>query len=356
MATYNFGSGSLTRAKRVPADSSMLQSPLTGHRASIAAVKVQQHLARRVGGNASGCSPGRGSDLLLSSTLARRSRSTPLAQRGATRSAKLARQRSRDPSATGPINRPSTVAIMSATGGLAGAPSVSDELQAQVRFALSRTSHGKRVLNPPPRCGAWRKRGVAAHNASRFEMYYKAGVIPCNVEHGANCNRLTWTTPLSELNMAKFLPMFFDGVRAKGHPYNFIATTGVTDMLNFIREHGEAGRVLGCLGELVHHMRVTLNMRETKLILYVLTCLRSLLDSGPEVGPALTPFYRRLLPVLNLYWRKRRNLGDRTDYAQAKNSDLGVMVQRTVEMMERTGSPDASMWIKYHIPTYESVL
>ena len=352
-ATYNFGGGSLTRAKRVLPDRNSLQSPLTGHRASIAAVKVQQKLARRVGGSASGCSPGRGNDLLLSSTLAKRS--TPLAKRAALRSASSARQRSRDPTATGPVNRPSTAAIMSITGGL-DSPKVADELQAQVRFALARTAHGKRVLNPPPRCGAWRSRGVAAHNASRFEMYYKAGVVPCNVEHGANCNRLTWTTPLANLNMAKFLPMFFDGVRAKGHPYNFIATTGVTDMLNYIREHGEAGRVLGCLGELVHHMRVTLNMREPKLVLYVLTCLRSLLDSGPEVGPALTPFYRRLLPILNMYWRARRNLGDRTDYAQAKNDDIGVMVQRTVEMMERTGSPDASMWIKYHIPTYESVL
>ena len=82
--------------------------------------------------------------------------------------------------------------------------------------------------------------------------------------------------------------------------------------------------------------------------------LRSLLHSGPEVGPAMTPYYRRLLPVLNLYWRNQRNLGDRTDYAQQKQNDLGATIQQTVELMEKTGSPDASMWIKYHIPTYES--
>eukprot|EP00937_MAST-01D_sp_MAST-1D-sp2_P001918 g1918.t1 len=339
--SWKGSAATLSQATRVSDSSRAPQSPLYGHRSSIAAVKVHQRLARSIGG-ASGPSPGRGSDLMLSSTLARKK-----AQRANARRARTAAPESQSSS--------SKRAMARASRGLIS-ERASPEMRAQVQFALTRSPGARSKLNPPPKCGAWKERAVAPHNLSRFPMFYNVGLIPCMIEHGPTGNKLQWKTPLSELNMNKFLPMFFDGVKVKEHPYNFVATTGVTDMLAYIHDRQAGARVLGCLGDLVHHMRVTINTRERELILLVLRCLRSLLDSGPEVGVALTPYYRRLLPVLNMYWRCHRNLGDRTDYAQGKEDDIGVMIQTTVEMMERNGSPDASMWIKYHIPVYESVM
>ena len=324
----------LNQAKQLPASNGAPQSPLYGHRSSIAAVKVHQRLQQKVTGK-HGPSPGRGSDLLLTATLARR-KAGARAQTAAASTSSSARR-----------------AMMRASRGLV-AEQASDDMRAQVEFALTRGPAGQRIKNPPPKCGAWKTRKVASHNIARFPMYYNVGLVPCMIEHGPTGNKLNWTTPLSEVNMNKFLPMFFDGVKVKEHPYNFVATQGVEDMLGYLHDNKAGARILGCLGELVHHMRVTLNIRERSLILLVLRCLRSLLHSGPEVGPAMTPYYRRLLPVLNLYWRNQRNLGDQTDYAQQKENDLGATIQHTVELMEKTGSPDASMWIKYHIPTYES--
>ena len=48
------------------------------------------------------------------------------------------------------------------------------------------------------------------------------------------------------------------------------------------------------------------------------------------------------------------NCGDRIDYSQQKNQNVGDLVQQTLELLERTGGEDAFINIKYMVPTYES--
>lgn len=50
------------------------------------------------------------------------------------------------------------------------------------------------------------------------------------------------------------------------------------------------------------------------------------------------------------------NIGDQIDYGQRKQTNVGELVQETLELLEQTGGEDAFYNIKYMIPTYESVV
>ena len=55
--------------------------------------------------------------------------------------------------------------------------------------------------------------------------------MPACIGHGSKGSakgeaELRWTTPIEQLDMAKFLPMFVDGVREKEDPYKFVAIQG----------------------------------------------------------------------------------------------------------------------------------
>jgi hypothetical protein len=111
-----------------------------------------------------------------------------------------------------------------------------------------------------------------------------------------------------------------------------------------------------------------------------LKVLQQLVYAAPLIGEALVPYYRQILPILNLF--KTRNggrsrfhprvladpralillpgfaetLGDCIDYKQRKRENVGDLIQETLEAFERTGGQDAFINIKYMIPTYESCL
>ena len=72
------------------------------------------------------------------------------------------------------------------------------------------------------------------------------------------------------------------------------------------------------------------------------------------IGEALVPYYRQILPVMNLFKIRNQNLGDKIDYSQRKGLNLGDLIQQTLEMFEIHGGEDAFINIKYMIPTYES--
>jgi hypothetical protein len=79
-------------------------------------------------------------------------------------------------------------------------------------------------------------------------------------------------------------------------------------------------------------------------------------NAGPGlIGQALVPYYRQILPVLNIFIRKNDNLGDAIDYGQRKQTNLGDLIQQTLELLETHGGDDAFINIKYLVPTYQSV-
>ena len=82
--------------------------------------------------------------------------------------------------------------------------------------------------------------------------------------------------------------------------------------------------------------------------------MQRLVECSDTIGEALVPYYRQILPVLNLMKTKNVNLGDGIDYSQRKMQNLGDLIQQTLECFEVNGGEDAFINIKYMIPTYES--
>lgn len=105
-----------------------------------------------------------------------------------------------------------------------------------------------------------------------------------------------------------------------------------------------------------------------------LKVLQHLVKSGDLVGEALVPYYRQILPTLNLFKEKNGNLflhklnraftafcvlvncGDCIDYSQMRGENLADIINETLEILEKYGGEDAFINIKYMIPTYESCM
>lgn len=74
------------------------------------------------------------------------------------------------------------------------------------------------------------------------------------------------------------------------------------------------------------------------------------------IGEALVPYYRQLLPVMNTFINKNKNIGDDIDYSQQKRENLGDLVHETLQILEVNGGENAFINIKYMVPTYESCM
>ena len=85
-----------------------------------------------------------------------------------------------------------------------------------------------------------------------------------------------------------------------------------------------------------------------------LQVLQALVQCSDTIGEALVPYYRQILPIMNLFKTKNINQGDRIDYSQRKARNMGDLIIQTLEMFEMHGGDDAFINIKYMIPTYES--
>jgi hypothetical protein len=97
-----------------------------------------------------------------------------------------------------------------------------------------------------------------------------------------------------------------------------------------------------------------LNTRDPEIMAVTLKVLQKLTTCHPSVGEALVPYYRQILPVMNLFKTKNMNLGDGIDYSQRKAGNLGDLIEETLEIFEKNGGDDAFINIKYMVPTYES--
>ncbi|KAK6304164.1 hypothetical protein J4Q44_G00247500 [Coregonus suidteri] len=183
---------------------------------------------------------------------------------------------------------------------------------------------------------------------------------------------------IEKLDYHHYLPLFYDGLCETVHPYEFFARQGVHDML----EHGGT-KILPVIPQLIIPIKNALNTRNRQVICTTLKVLQHLVVSGDMVGEALVPYYRQILPILNIFknmnksrlnddmnniqlagytlYRQDRtaasvNSGDGIDYSQQKRENIGDLIQETLEVFERYGAEDAFINIKYMVPTYESCM
>jgi hypothetical protein len=200
----------------------------------------------------------------------------------------------------------------------------------------------------PPKAGAYARRNI---NASEFRRYYDRGDLPIAIQHTGTTNRIAWKVDVEKLDYHHYLPIFFDGLREKEDPYRFLAVEGTHNML----EKG-GSKVLPVVPQLIIPIKTALNTRDSEVISTTLKVLQKLVLSGEMIGEALVPYYRQILPVFNLFKSSNKNLGDCIDYGQRKRTNLGELLEETLEIFEMHGGEDAFINIKYMIPTYESCI
>ncbi|XP_076445207.1 parkin coregulated gene protein-like isoform X2 [Babylonia areolata] len=207
----------------------------------------------------------------------------------------------------------------------------------------------KGKVDGPPSAGAFQMRSSPP---TSFRKFYERGDFPIALEHDTKGNKIAWKVEIEKLDYHHYLPLFFDGLCETEHPWEFFARQGVHDML----EHG-GSKILPVIPQLIIPIKNALSKRDAKRCMCtVLKILQHLVVSADMVGEALVPYYRQILPVLNIFKNKNLNLGDGIDYSQQKRENVGDLIQETLEVFERHGGDDAFINIKYMIPTYESCM
>ena len=189
---------------------------------------------------------------------------------------------------------------------------------------------------------------------TEFRRFYERGDLPVQIEHGGCQNRIAWKVAIEKLDFHHYLPIFFDGLREVEMPYAFLSEQGVYDMMQI-----GSSKIVPVIPQLIIPIKTALNTRDRSVIAKVLQVLQALVKCDHEqnlVGQALVPYYRQILPVLNIFIRKNENLGDGIDYGQRKRGNIGELIMETLEAFETHGGQDAFINIKYFVPVYESTI
>eukprot|EP01006_Ploeotia_vitrea_P001541 TRINITY_DN105050_c0_g1_i1.p1 TRINITY_DN105050_c0_g1~~TRINITY_DN105050_c0_g1_i1.p1 ORF type:complete len:308 (+),score=15.03 TRINITY_DN105050_c0_g1_i1:21-944(+) len=193
---------------------------------------------------------------------------------------------------------------------------------------------------------------------TELRRFYERGDLPIQLDHGGVVNRLAWKVEIQKLDFHHYLPIFFDGLREVEQPYAFLGEQGVLDMLE-----AAPHKVLPVIPQLIIPIKTALNTRDKQVMVKILKILQALVNCDVSVaggagliGQALVPYYRQILPVLNIFINNNTNLGDGIDYGQRKRMNLGELIQQTLEQLEIHGGEDAFINIKYLVPTYQSVV
>ncbi|XP_008503219.1 parkin coregulated gene protein isoform X1 [Calypte anna] len=204
------------------------------------------------------------------------------------------------------------------------------------------------VVRGPPLAGAFKERPT---QPTAFRKFYDRGDFPIALDHDTRGNKIAWKVEIEKLDYHRYLPLFFDGLCELTFPYEFFARQGIHDML----EHG-GNKIPPVIPQLIIPIKNALSLRKRQVMCITLKVLQHLVMSADMVGEALVPYYRQILPVLNIFKNSNVNTGDGIDYSQQKRQNLGDLIQETLELFERRGGENAYINIKYMIPTYESCL
>jgi hypothetical protein len=200
--------------------------------------------------------------------------------------------------------------------------------------------------NGPGKAGAFNKQRVVP---TEFRRYYERGDLPISIQHRSNGRTISWKVDAEKLDYHHYLPIFFDGIRELEEPFKFIAMQGCLDLL----EKG-GSKILPTIPQLIIPIKFALSTKHPEILTTTLKVIQKLVVSGELIGEALVPYYRQILPVLNLFRTKNSNLLDGIEYSQRKRENLGDLINETLQLLEANGGEDAFINIKYMVPTYES--
>ena len=199
-----------------------------------------------------------------------------------------------------------------------------------------------------PVAGVFRKTKV---EATMFPIRYRRGELPCSIEHRGSGNNLSWICPLLQLDYEHYLPIFLDGIRCTESPYQFVARQGFDELIEEAK--GFPDCVLPCLPDLIKPIRLALNTKDPDIVHAALRALQKIVLSNYGVGEALVPFYRQLLSVMNLFFRKQ-GAAARSKFDVRLEGLRGVSdaeVAAHLSTPHVAGSPRATLWCPAAAPS-----
>jgi len=195
-----------------------------------------------------------------------------------------------------------------------------------------------------------------------FREFYDAGEIPIAVAHGGGSNAVTWRVDPASLDYHRYLPLFFDGIREIDHPYRLLSVQGAKQLLAVRPE-----KVADVLPQVILPLQNALKTRDAPIVAVAMDILRHLATCEKSIGPMLVPYYRQLLPILNVFRNcdsLKVTLNVLSDGSKRDGKELigkgrsaktlRILVKETLRVLERVGGEDALINIKYMVPTYES--
>ncbi|XP_076762964.1 parkin coregulated gene protein [Xylocopa sonorina] len=148
------------------------------------------------------------------------------------------------------------------------------------------------VVEKPPRVGLYKPQPP---KPSTFRKFYEWGVFPVALEKDKYGTKLSWKVNIEDLDFHHYLPLFFDGLTETEQPIKFIVEQGISDML----ENG-GPKILPVVPQLIIPIKKALNTKMPVIICTTLRAVQNLVRSADCVGEALVPYFRQILPVLNL--------------------------------------------------------
>ncbi|XP_041827680.1 parkin coregulated gene protein isoform X2 [Melanotaenia boesemani] len=154
------------------------------------------------------------------------------------------------------------------------------------------------VVAGPPTTGVFQERPA---KSSFFRKCYNRGDLPVKVDFNKRGTGIAWKVDIEQLDYNHYLPLFFEGLCETDHPLELLALQGIHDML-------ECGgfKILPVIPHLIQHICNALNTKKEKVMCNTMKVLQHLVQSADNVGEALVPYFRRILPVFNLFKNKRR--------------------------------------------------
>ncbi|KAJ8664882.1 hypothetical protein QAD02_006544 [Eretmocerus hayati] len=185
-----------------------------------------------------------------------------------------------------------------------------------------------------------------------FRHYYERGAFPVTLEMTAGVTHLNWKAPVDQLDYHFYLPLFFHGLCEPGPPYPALAEAAINEMLDAAA--GCSSKILPALPMIIRPVKEAIDTKIPRIMCRALRVLQRLVRSGDCIGETLVPYFRQLLPTLNLFIHRCSSVEGGIDYAQQKGENISDAIQETLELMEQYGGEDAFINIKYIIPTYES--
>ena len=212
-------------------------------------------------------------------------------------------------------------------------------------------------IGVPPPTGYATPRNNPPNTALRraFELHD----LPCHINQNSGSKRtLVWDVPVDELDFAQHLPVFFDGLREEEAPLPFIATQAIDDLLRLAPL-----KVAAVVPQLVVSLRMALNTRRPAVMRRTIETLTKLVladtgaaagPGGPKIARALLPYFRQLLPVLNIFAQRFNNKKMGIDDEKRGERKVEDLIQELLNALELYAGDTAFLNIRYMVPTFES--